>query len=149
MKLTDHFDLDELTASQTADRLGLDNTPTPEVIANLTALCVHVLEPLREALGQVLISSGYRSPAVNAAIGSGPTSQHVEGRAADLSVKGRSLDEVFNWLLAHEPVDQVIREFPPGGWVHVSHDPARHRRQGLMAIKVDGKVVYRAQGPLA
>lgn len=150
MNLSPNFVLAEFIISQEAERRGIDNTPTPEIITHLTALCVAILEPLRQALGPVRVSSGYRSPALNAAIGGAKDSQHMTGHAADISVNGRTLDEVYNWLYDNAPFDQVIREFPPGGWVHVSHDPGRGRRQGLRATRgADGRTIYEQIGRLA
>lgn len=90
-RLSPNFTLAELTRSQTAARLGLDNTPTPAVVAALAALCVHVLEPLRARVGgPLVINSGYRSPAVNKRIGGAATSQHALGEAADIERPGMS-----------------------------------------------------------
>ena len=140
-----HFTLAEMVRSETASRAGLSNLPTEQrILDNLKALCAHVLDPLREALGPVHVLSGYRSPAVNAMIGGASSSQHLDGEAADVTVSGHTLDEVFAWLrnLQNTPFDQVIREFPPGGWVHVSYGP-RLRHQALVASKEDGRTVYR------
>lgn len=147
-KLSEHFTLDEFTRSETAERQDIDNTPPEFVIDNLQNLCVRVLEPLREALGPVLITSGYRCAALNVAIGGSKTSSHMEGKAADLSVKGKTLAEVYNWLLAHKDElgwDQIIREFPPRGWIHCSFDALRSRKQGLLASRQNGKTVYAPQ----
>ena len=153
MKLTEHFYLEEFTDSQTADRQGIDNTPPPAAIEAMQALCTHVLEPLRASLGPVSISSGYRCLALNRAIRSGDNSQHVRGEAADISVKGHTLAEVFNWLQAHAPFDQLIREFPPRGWVHVSHTRLYQRQRGmslLATLKPDGSTAYPSQfGPVS
>ena len=148
MNLSTHFELSEFTTSETADRLGIDNAPPEWAIDRLQNLCVKILEPLRAALGTVLITSGYRCPALNKAVGGSATSSHMEGKAADLHVKGRSLAEVFNWLLAHKELgwDQLIREFEPRGWIHISYDSMRSRGVGLMASRgSNGKVIYRAQ----
>ncbi len=148
MNLSSHFELEELIRSEVATRKGIDNTPPEWVIDNLQNLCVKILEPLRTALGPVLITSGYRCEQLNLAIGGSKTSSHMEGKAADLSVRGKTLAEVYNWLLAHkEPLmyDQIIREFPPGGWIHVSFDPAKNRRQGLLATAAKGKTIYLPQ----
>ena len=86
-QLTKNFSLAELTKSQTASRRGLDNTPTPQVEKNLKNLAETILQPLREKLGKpIVINSGYRSPAVNAAVGGSATSAHRFGHAVDLVV---------------------------------------------------------------
>lgn len=142
IRIGTHFTLAEMLRSETASRAGLSNIPTEQrILDNLKALALNVLDPLREALGPVHILSGYRSPGVNAMVGGAQASQHQDGEAADLSVSGQTLDAVFEWIKAKVPFDQVIREFPPGGWVHVSYGP-RNRRQALLATKENGKTVY-------
>ena len=143
MKLTEHFYLEEFVVSQTATRAGIDNTPPPEVMENLRRLCEFVLEPLRLSYGPVLISSGYRCPTLNAAIGGAAKSQHTRGEAADISVRGRSLAEVYNFLRINVPFDQLIREFPPGGWIHVSY-VEQGRGSTFLARLEGGKTVYEA-----
>ena len=88
IELTPHFKLSEFTESATAKKHGIDNTPPPEVKENLRRLCVHTLEPLREALQlPVIITSGYRTKALNSIIAhAAERSQHMEGRAADFYV---------------------------------------------------------------
>ena len=88
MRLTEHFDLAEFTLSQEAARRGIDNTPPDEVLENLYILAM-ALEEVRARLGcPIVISSGYRSPALNAAVGGAPNSAHVLGYAADLTCPG-------------------------------------------------------------
>ena len=88
LKLSEHFELNEFTASQTAVKHGIDNTPPTEAVENLRALCVHTLEPLREALGlPIIITSGYRTKELNnLLVHSSNRSQHMEGCAADFYV---------------------------------------------------------------
>lgn len=137
------FSLAELTASGEATHRGIDNQPGPEHLANLRALCVAVLDPLRESLGvPIKVTSGYRSPALNAAVGGSATSQHALGQAADLQVSGRSALDVFKHIVASDlPFDQVIYEDkdPKTKWVHVSHDPKRARREIRVAVFTNGK----------
>lgn len=144
MNLSAHFTLEEFVESQTAARRGIDNTPSPDAFDAMKDLCEAVLEPLREALGPVRISSGYRCEALNRAIGGSGASQHCKGQAADISVPGRSLAEVFNWIQAHADYDQLIREFPPRGWVHVSYIKSGvvARKSSLLATIQDGRTVY-------
>lgn len=125
MQLTPHFTLAELTASGTAQRLGLDNTPSPESAARLQQLA-ELLERVRAHLGApIIVTSGYRAPAVNRAVGGVATSDHAQGRAADIVAPGygtplqvaRSLVPVLGVL----GIGQLIYEHVGGkAWVHVS-----------------------------
>jgi hypothetical protein len=119
MKLTPNFTLEELTISETAARLGIDNTPNDAVKANLVRLA-KFLEEVRRILGRpIMINSAYRSPEVNKAIGSRPTSQHCLGCAADIRVPGLTPDNILKELLkTNLEYDQLIREFD--SWVHIS-----------------------------
>ncbi|WP_275100129.1 D-Ala-D-Ala carboxypeptidase family metallohydrolase [Sedimenticola hydrogenitrophicus] len=141
IQLSANFYLDEFTRSQTAARRGIDMTVSEfgVVYFTLRRLCRGVLQPLRDALGPVHITSGYRPPKLNRMIGGAPTSQHQYGQAADIVVTGHTPLEVATWLREHVTgYDQLIHEF--GQWVHVSvpsaalHEPARLER--LTAIKV-------------
>lgn len=128
-RLSPHFDLAEFTTSQTAERKGLDNTPSPEIIARLRETAGR-LEAVRSYLGKpLLISSGYRSAAVNAAVGGVATSAHVQGWAADFICPGYGAPLAICQALAKSKIafDQVIQE---GTWVHISFDP-RMRQQLL------------------
>lgn len=139
-----HFTLDELTHSQTAARRGLKNDPDQTALANLHALVENVLDPLREALGRpITVSSGYRSPRVNKAVGGAASSQHTMGQAADILVPGLAPADVARHIRAIGlPVDQCLLEF--GAWVHVSYGP-RHRRQFLNVRRSSaGTTVYEA-----
>jgi len=141
MKLSPHCALSEFVSSQTAARRGIDNTPPADVIARLQLLCQHVLEPVRQRFGKpVVISSGYRSPALNRAVGGSATSQHVKGEAADFEIPGLSNVEVARWMERKLNYDQLILEFytpgqPNSGWVHVSWRP-NYRNEELTARRV-------------
>jgi len=119
MKLTPNFTLQELTSSETAVRLGLDNTPNETVKANLVRLA-KFLEEVRRVLGRpIMVNSAYRSPEVNKAIGSRPTSQHCLGCAADIRVPGLTPNDIVNLVVkSNIEYDQLIREFD--SWVHIS-----------------------------
>jgi len=119
MKLSPNFTLEELTQSEIATRMGLDNTPTEEIKANLVRLA-RFLEEVRRVLGRpIMVNSAYRSPKVNEAIGSKPTSQHCVGCAADIKVPGLTPDDIVKELLkTNLEYDQLIREFD--SWVHIS-----------------------------
>ena len=127
-----HFLLSELVASQTAVRRALSNAPSDQVIANLTELVV-LLEALRTRSGPLHVDSGYRSPAVNAAVGGVATSAHTLGSAADivpLQMTKRGL--VASFLSLGLAFDQLIWEF--GSWVHfgVRGPNGEQRKQQLM-----------------
>lgn len=93
-----HWTWEELSVSATARRLGLDNTPTPEARANLRWMCAEVLDPLRDLYGTgVRVTSAYRSPAVNQAVGGVSTSRHMRGLAVDVIVPGPVRAEVVRW----------------------------------------------------
>jgi len=135
--LSKHFRLSELT--RTSSKLA--NTPTSSVIIDrLRELCVNVLEPVRSHFGRaVLIHSGYRSPAVNSAIGGSKTSQHMKGEAADFHVPGQTVYDVAMWISETLEYDQLILEnFVPGsgssGWVHCSY-AKKNRDEELTKFK--------------
>lgn len=141
MKLSTHFHLSEFTQSQTAIRLMLDNTPNRTQIAALKLLCEKVLEPVREHYNRpVMISSGYRSPAVNRAVRGSRSSQHAKGEAADFELPGLANLSVCRWMERNLNYDQLILEFyepgvPNSGWVHVSYREP-YRNQELTAQRV-------------
>jgi len=147
MKLSQNFSLKELVASQTADRKGIDNTPTDEHIENLKLLCKNVLQPIRDEWGVVSVSSGYRSQALCQAIGSVSTSQHARGQAADFECYSVDNRELFDWITQNLEFDQAILEFYDGdansGWLHVSYNEDGNRKQTLRAFRNDaGKTQY-------
>lgn len=143
LKLSPHFTLGEMTVSQAASRRGLDNTPGPAVIEALKALCVNLLEPIRVHYGRpVVVTSGYRSPRVNKAVGGSPTSQHCLGEAADFTVPGVSNLAVARWIRDTLEYDQLIYEFGEGGWIHASWRASRRRSQELSAQRTTRGTVY-------
>ena len=120
MNLTPNFTLDELTASESAERNGWDNTPTDAELENLKRLA-DMLEQVKVVLGgkPIMINSAFRSKKVNDAVGSRDTSQHRIGCAADLRVPGMTPDEVVRKVVASGiAFDQIIREFDR--WTHIS-----------------------------
>lgn len=131
-----YFSIDELTHSRTAARLGIDNTPSPEAAAQLRLLVEHVLDPLRQAWGRpIAVTSGYRCPQLNKAVGGVPGSQHLLGQAADI-VAGSPRDNARLYKLLQQlqlPVDQAIDEHGHQ-WLHVSHGP-RNRRSYFSTSK--------------
>ena len=148
MNLSDNFSLLELTKSQTAERKGIDNTPSPEHQENLKLLCTHILQPVRDHFERVVsVSSGYRSPELCTAIGSKITSQHAKGQAADFEIYGLSNRELSIWIHENLEYDQLILEYwkkeePSSGWVHCSFDDRVNRKQYLKAYKENGSTKY-------
>lgn len=140
MKLSAHFSLEEFIASSTADRRGIDNTPEDGVINNLRVLA-EKMEEVRAAIGRpVSITSGYRCPDLNRAVGSKPTSQHTQGRACDFHIAGLThLDVISAIRNAGIKFDQLILEFYTpggGGWVHLGI--ADEMRGQLLTINSTG-----------
>jgi len=148
MNLSANFTLKELTKSDTATRLGLDNTPDDEALENLKTLCEKVLQPVRDHFGKsVTVNSGYRSPESNAAVGGSKTSDHCKGQAADIEIDGVPNPELAEWIQNNLDYTQLILEFytqgqPNSGWVHVSYNPEKLIKQELTAVKVAGKTQY-------
>lgn len=134
MQLTEHFTLSEFVRSETATNRHIDNTPTTEVIDNLRALCRNVLEPARVSFGApIYITSGYRCPALNKAVGGKPTSQHLRGEAADLQVRGvDNLRKLYNVIKSRGVFDQLLYESKGATkWIHVSYKQSGNRRQAI------------------
>ena len=147
MKLSLNFSLKELTASQTAERKGINNTPTEEHIENLKLLCENILQPTRDEWGIISVSSGYRSPELCLAIGSSERSQHAKGQAADFECHRVDNKMLFEWVTNELDYDQAILEFyngtPDSGWIHVSYNKDGNRKQKLRAFRNDaGKTQY-------
>lgn len=138
MQLTPHFTLEELTASEAADRNGWDNTPNDSELANLHRLA-DFLEQVKVVLGgkPIMVNSAFRSKLVNDSVGSKDSSQHRVGCAADIRVPGMTPDQVVRAIISSGiGYDQVIREFDR--WTHVSVPNSvdmAPRRQALIIDK--------------
>ena len=156
MKLSKYFSLEEFTRSDTARRLGIDNTPTPEHIKNLSDMCVNLLDPLREAWGRPLIvTSGYRGYRLNKAVKGSNTSAHCYGLAADIiPADTNEMDEfkIFAPKFLKQsglPYDQYIDESrlneKAGGnvwvseWCHFGYKDRKGRQRKQNLITKDGK----------
>lgn len=140
--LSQHFKLWEFVISQTAQRKGIDNSPNEIVINNLRILCETILEPARSALGPLRVSSGYRSEALNKAVGGSSTSAHQFGWAADILPINCSKIDFAKWVIHNVPFDQVILEFGTKtnpSWIHVSADPLK-RKQVFQILNGTGYV---------
>ena len=136
--VTMHFTIEEMYASATAKKLGIDNKPNVQHMINLVYLCAYVLEPLRLAMNEpIKIGSGYRCRKLNKAVGGVDNSQHTKGQAADLCIDGdlKKGRKWFEYIRDHLPFDQLIWEKNPktgSYWVHVSFvfpDFGKNRRQ--------------------
>ena len=148
MNLSRNFSLQELTKSDTAIRLGIDNQPNADQIDKLKMLCERVLQPVRDHFGRVKITSGFRSPELCVAIGSSANSQHAQACAADFEVLGVDNAEVADWIKMNCETDQLILEFytpgePNSGWIHASYVEFNPRAQYMRAYKENGKTKYK------
>ncbi|MAO21261.1 MAG: peptidase M15 [Phycisphaerae bacterium] len=138
MRLSKNFVLSEITRSNTAKRLGISNEPKKEHLKNLQRIITDIIQPMRDALGPIRISSGYRSPSLNRAISGSNKSQHTKGQALDLQFwkEGKMCNkEVYDWVLENDvEFDQMINEFD-FSWVHLSLRESKNRKQVLIAYK--------------
>ena len=128
-KAMKYFTINELCRSETASKHKIDNTPSAEIIANLTALVDNVLDPLREVWGRpIIVTSGYRCEALNKLVGGVPTSQHKQGQAADISTGSiEDNKKLFDLAIKLKlPFDQIIDEYGYK-WVHISYSSTRRR----------------------
>ena len=143
MQLSKNLYLSEVTKSRTAKRLGISNEPTKEHLVNLQILAKKIFQPIRDYYGcPIYISSGYRSEALNKAIGGSKSSQHCKGQAIDIDRDAYSLPsngEIFEYIKNNLEFDQLIWEFGSNtnpDWVHVSYNTnGSQRKQILVAYK--------------
>ena len=147
MQLSRNFSLQELTKSDTAIRMDIDNNPNADQIEKLKALCENILQPVRDHFGRVKVTSGFRSSELCVAIGSSERSQHARGQAADFECHSVDNKELFDWVTNNLDYDQAILEFytgsPESGWLHVSYNKDGNRKQRLRAFRNDaGKTQY-------
>ena len=147
MRLSKNFVLSEITRSNTATRLGISNEPTKEHLENMQRLISNLIQPMRDELGPIRISSGYRSKALNRAIGGSSKSQHCKGQALDLQFweDGQMCNKkVYDWILnSNLEFDQMINEFD-FSWIHISLKKDKNRKDVLEAYKdEDGDTKYR------
>ena len=148
MQLSKNFTMAEFIKSDTATKLGIDNTPQGEHLENAKALFENVVQKVRDHFGPTVLNSGYRCPELNEAVRGSKTSQHCHGEAADIEVPGVANGELAQWIVDNLDFDQVILEFytpgqPSSGWVHVSYKAdGTNRKSILTASRIDGKTVY-------
>ena len=146
MKISKDLTLAEVSKSNTAIKLGIDNEPKGEHLNNMIHTANAIFQPMREHFGKpIFVSSGYRSPELNKAIaGAASNSQHCTGEALDLdndAVEYPTNKDIFDYIKNHLDFDQLIWEFD-GAWVHVSYNKDKNRKQVLRALKVNGKTIY-------
>ena len=149
MRLSKNLTLKEAIKSNTATRLGIDNTPEDWEIHNLRAVAENVFQPIRDHFGVPIgVSSGYRSKALNKAIGGSKYSQHMIGEALDIDadIYGKvTNEEIFNYIKNNLEWDQMIWEFGDDeepNWVHVSYKEAGRNRKQIKRAYRDEKGVY-------
>ena len=151
MKLSKNLSLGEFTRSQTAKRKGIDNSPSEKHLEAAKLLAENIFQPIRECFAvPIFISSGYRSDALNEAIGGSKTSQHSKGEAIDIDMdhrNGPENEEIFHYIRENLPFDQLIWEFGNNerpDWVHVSYNSAGEQRGQILTAKRNssGKVYY-------
>ena len=159
MRLSKNFTLNELTYSSTALRRGINNEPSKEGILKLTLLATSLLQPIRDTIGSIRVTSGYRSPELSEAIGSSSNSQHCRYEAVDLQfVKRGKMDNlmIYQTLVDLDlDFDQCILEFGNAteyidpthpSWIHLSWKVCDNRNQTLIAYKdINNKTKYRAK----
>ena len=145
MKISPNLTLAEVSKSNTAIKLGIDNEPKGEHLNNMIHTANAIFQPMREHFGKpIFVSSGYRSTELNKAIGGASNSQHCKGEALDLdndAVEYPTNKDIFEYIKNHLDFDQLIWEFD-GAWVHVSYNKDKNRKQVLRALKVNGKTIY-------
>ena len=132
------------------DVIGVDNTPTPDQLSAMKYVAQRVFDPVREKVGGALfVSSFFRNPRVNKAVGGSRTSQHMKGEAIDIDcdIFGHGTNkDVFEYIRKNLPFDQLLWEYGTDdnpSWVHVSlRRDSNNRKQVSRVKKVDGKVVY-------
>jgi zinc D-Ala-D-Ala carboxypeptidase len=151
IKISDHISYDEATRSDLAKRLGIVNDPTPVQIQSMQEVATRVFEPLRDHFGvPIYISSFFRSPLLNKAVGGAPASQHLKGEAIDMDADnfGRITNkQIFDYIKDHLDFDQLIAEgIKTNGtpdWVHCSYvSPDRNRHDVLKMTIVNGQKEY-------
>lgn len=139
--ISQHFSLAEMVESATARRLQIQEqfTPSPQIVNNLTQLCTKLLDPLRLKVGAIIVTSGYRCPKVNKAVGGVATSQHLLGQAADIYALNITKAELFNVIKQSQlPFDQLIWEYgtqQEPAWVHVSFSSKPRRQVLFIGVK--------------
>lgn len=148
IKLSKDFSLNELVHSTTAEKLSIKNAPDQEIINNLKLLAATVLQPARDVFGKpLIIHSGYRCEKLNAAVGGMVNSDHVKGLAADFTIAGVPLKQVFETIQQHKEIafgqmifEDLDKDRYGDEWIHIS---CGSKREALLAQKnSEGKIIY-------
>ena len=138
--LSEHFSLEEMTRSGVALSRGIDNTPSPEAVENLRLLCLNVLEPVRRRFGAVRVTSGYRCPELNKAVGGAPLSQHLRGEAADIHIADMEVGrKIYDFVRQNTDFDQMLFERRQSNgcrWLHLSYTTRRPNRRQAAEVAV-------------
>ena len=147
MRLSKNFTLSEVTRSNTARRLNIDNAPKNEHLKNMQRLITNLIQPMRDELGPIRVTSGYRSPELNRAIGGSKKSQHSKAEAVDIQFWSEGQmdnQKIYNWILKSGlEFDQMINEFD-FAWIHISLKEKKNRNMVLEAYKdKDGDTAYK------
>ena len=148
MNISEHISMKEALRSNTAKRLGIDNMPDNDTLVTMQITAEHIFEPLRNKFNEpIYISSFYRSPELNKAIGGSSSSQHCKGEAIDIDdvYSKASNSDFFNYIKDKLEFDQLIWEFGDDknpAWVHVSYSLGKNRMRILKAIKENGRTKY-------
>ena len=147
MKLSKNFSRAEIEHSNTAKRLGISNEMSEKHLENMQRLIDNLIQPMRDAIGPIRVTSGYRSPSLNRAIGGSRTSQHCKGQALDIQYwSGGKMNNkvIYDWILESDlEFDQMINEFD-FSWIHISLKKNSNRKQVLEAYKdEDGDTAYK------
>jgi len=135
MRISKHISIEEATLSPTALRLGIDNTPNEDVLVNMKLVAERCFEPIRNWYGKpIKVNSFYRCDALNKAVKGSATSQHVQGKAIDISTGTKAGNKlIYEWAKNNLIFDQLINEYDYA-WVHISYNKNNNRNQTLIIV---------------
>jgi hypothetical protein len=135
MRISKHISIEEATLSPTALRLGIDNTPNEDVLVNMKLVAERCFEPIRNWYGKpIKVNSFYRCDALNKAVKGSATSQHVQGKAIDISTGTKAGNKlIYEWAKNNLIFDQLINEYDYS-WIHISYNKNNNRNQTLIIV---------------
>ena len=146
MKLSKNLTLSEATKSHTAIKYGISNKPSGDHLSSLIQIANKIFQPIRDHFNEpIIVSSGYRSKALNDLIGGASGSQHSKGEALDLDGSVENA-YIFEFIKNNLEFDQLIWEFGDDenpDWVHVSYKSENNRGEVLSCVKQKGKTIYK------